>query len=266
MLKKTLYPFTDWNWLKLPLATFVLGCLIFVLVAVGGIGGALFYQDLEVAFGVAFAACFAIYLMTPLLALAWLGYLLRVARQPKGEQPLKLPSCRGLLALWREGFLGGLGALWISIFVTLLFSLPVYFVMFVSLGAGLGLANLTEWKTLGLFTTIAGGGVTLVIYLLALLAILIWYGQFVPLLLVRYAYTGKFRHLLSPRWAWRAFTIAPFQYVARTSAWTILLMLLTILTPLTVGLAYFIGMLLLPLSAINCFYLVGDYYALYLDD
>ena len=43
-------------------------------------------------------------------------------------------------------------------------------------------------------------------------------------------------------------------------------MLITILTPLTMGVAYIIGYMLAPLSMINCAYMVGDYYAFYLDD
>ena len=43
-------------------------------------------------------------------------------------------------------------------------------------------------------------------------------------------------------------------------------MVVTVLTPLTAGVANVIGVILLPLSLVNTFYLLGDYYRLYLDD
>jgi hypothetical protein len=164
-------------------------------------------------------------------------------------------------SLVKEGFLASFGT-WVLLHFISLISLTPYFLSLVAAG-GLNHSFSEEGLTwLGTFGFVAVAGFGLV----GFLVVFLWLMVFQPLLLVRYANTGKFRHLLSPRWAWRAFIIAPWEYLARTAVWTIYLVLITILTPLTMGVAYIIGYMLAPLSMINCAYMVGDYYAVYLDD
>jgi hypothetical protein len=148
--------------------------------------------------------------------------------------------------------------------VTLLIFIPVALCfIFSSLALGLkqfDIHNLAE------ASAIFGYGMTFLLYLVSILALIIWYSIFFPLLGVRYAYTGKFRHFFDLKWLWRAFTIAPGEYLARTAAWGILLVVVTVLTPLTAGFAAVLAYALAPLSTINCAYLLGDYYRRYLDD
>ena len=179
MIKKVFYPFTDWNWLKIPIGAMIIAML---LGAVGlfSVGSAYFHgahlDSMVSALGVGYFAVFSAF---TILTVACCGYLIRVARQPKSEQPLS---------------------------------------------------------------------------------------AFFPLLAVRYAHTKKFRHFFDLKWMWRAFTIAPGEYLARTAAWALLLALVTVLTPLTAGFAMVLTYALGPLSTVNCAYLVGDYYRAYLDD
>ena len=257
MFKKTLYPFTDWKWLLLPLASVGIGGFLMMMWL--GMFALMAYHDGHTDGQV---AVFAIgYLATVggffILACSCVGYLLRVARQSKAEQPLKLPNWSGVGPMVKEGFLASLGAILMFYFVGLLSNVPVFLAMVLT-----GFLTHDSAQAVGWF------GLVMVMAFAVLSYILIFFWMMViqPLLFARYAHTGKFRHLLSPRWAWRALTIAPWEYLARTSVWTIYLVIITILTPLTMGVAYIIGYMLAPLSMINCVYMVGDYYAVYLDD
>ena len=261
MFKKTLYPFTDWKWLLLPLASVGIGG--FLLMMWLGMFALMAYHKEYIhgqltVFAIAY---FATMIGIFIFAFSCAGYLLRVARQPRAEQPLKLPNWSGVASMVKEGFLASFGTWLLLYFVSLISLIPFFLSLVVAGGLNHRLLEegLTWLGTLGL-VVVAGCG------LVGYLAVFLWLMLFQPLLLVRYAYTGKFRHLLSPRWAWRAFTIAPWEYLARTAVWTIYLVLITILTPLTMGVAYIIAYVLMPLSMINCAYMVGDYYAVYLDD
>lgn len=268
MFKKTLYPFTDWNWLKLPLASLVVGALMMML-AVATLGSLLFHKDHpEAAVSSIVVTYLAAYLMFGLLYFAYFGYLLRVARQPQAEEPLKLPPWSKPGTLIKDGFLATFAYVLLMYAAGGLFGLG-FGVFGGSLATFLevtGLAQwISDWTHGGLLAIVMFCG-TMALILAVLFCFYVWFAVFVPILFVRYAYTGKMRHVFSPRWAWRAITIAPVEYLGRSSAWTIYLAAITILTPLTAGVAYFIGMLLMPLAMINVAYLLGDYYAIYLDD
>jgi len=265
MFRKILYPLTDWSWPKLPLAATVIGALfasIFLATA-----GKIFFHDEKpdhIA-GSMIAGMGLAQLLFILVLLASVGYLIRITRQPGAENPHKLPTLKDPLGLLKEGFMSGLGAYISSILVALVVTLPPMIIFTTVLA--FNHSELTgHWLTVAEATKILGFAGAIFTYLLVILALGIWNGCCIPLLMTRYAYTGKLRHFFGYRWLWNAVTIAPLEFFARAAAWTILLWVVTILTPLTAGWALVIGYLLAPLSAINTFYLIGDYYHQYLDD
>ena len=257
MFKKTHYPFTDWKWLLLPLASVGIGG--FLLMMWLGMFALMAYHEGHThgqfaVFAIGYlATCIGFFI----LACSCVGYLLRVARQPKAEQPLQLPSWSGVASMVREGFLASLGAILMFYLVGFVSVVPLFLSMVMT-----GFLNHESAQAIGWLGVAGMIGFAILAYLL----VMAWIVVVQPLLLTRYANTGKWRHLFSPRWAWRALTIAPWEYLARISVWTIYLVTITILTPLTMGVAYVIGYMLMPLSMINCAYMVGDYYAVYLDD
>lgn len=265
MFKKALYPLTDWNWLKLPLAALAGGGLA-LIAGLSAVGSLAYHRDhLEASMSAAFSGYAALFLMYIVVALACYGYLARVARQPLSEEPLKLPKWSGVGSLIKDGIL-----ITVALFLTqLFFGLLVETVLMlgVAVFGGLGaFLHGQSFEATGLFVGLAGTGVVLALGVALVFTAIVVFGLVFPLLLVRYAQTGKFRHLFSYRWAWNAFTIAPWEYLMRGSIWVGFLTTVTILTPLTAGGAYLIGVVCFPLFVINNIYLVGDYYKLYLND
>jgi Protein of unknown function (DUF4013) len=265
MFKKTLYPFTDWNWLKLPLASLAVGgCFAGTVLACAA--SAAYHGDHPEAAVTAFIiGYFALFGMWFLFNLACWGYIVRIARQASSDQPHKLPKWSQVGGLIREGLALNVG-LAILEFAGLVFIHIPYILIFLGSALFGGTLAHFEWEKTGITAVLLGGGVAVGVLVFLIFVMMIALAIFYPLMIARYAHTGKFKHLLSPRWAWNAFAVAPWNYLGRTSVWTVLLTVITILTPLTAGGAYLIGILILPLALINTVYLVGDYYREYLDD
>lgn len=263
MLKKIVYPFTDWAWLKLVLAMLLMGG-VGVTTLIAAFGSTFFLESHHEAVGKAWLVVIQLLFFAGILSfLALVGYLKRVARQPEVD-PLKLPAFRQPLTLAKEGFLTLVGT-YLSVLVVEFLLLGPIVLCFGLLAAGRSLFGKDAHALVDsvFLVGLAGSGV---LYLTAILAMILWFSFFVPLLAVRYSYTGRFRSFFEFRWAWNAVTIAPFEYVARTMAWSILLVMVTILTPLTFGVAWIISYILGPFSMLNCAYLMGDYYNTYLND
>ena len=129
-----------------------------------------------------------------ILACSCVGYLLRVARQPKAEQPLKLPNWSGVASMVKEGFLASLGALLMFYLVGFACGIPLVASM-----AMTGFLNHKSAQAIGWLGVAAMIGFGILVYFF----MMAWIVVVQPLLLVRYANTGKWRHLFSPRWAWR---------------------------------------------------------------
>lgn len=265
MFKKAIYPFTDWNWLKLPLASVAVGSLFFFF-WLGTMGGMYFHRnESETAMALFWSALGMSAFGAILLGALGIGWLLRVAVVPSSDEPYKLPKWSNPLLLIKDGVIVGLG----TFLETYLIWLGMYLAMatfgLTTALPGFALSHF-EWKALGGAAFTLAGIVTIMLYCCMLLVFYTWISVFAPLLMVRYAHTRKFKHLLNPMWVWRAVTIAPGEFVLRSLAWPIALMVVTVLTPLTAGIANIIGFLLLPLSLVNTYYLLGDYYRVYLDD
>ncbi|HIB67414.1 MAG TPA: DUF4013 domain-containing protein [Phycisphaerales bacterium] len=265
MFKKAVYPFTDWNWLKLPLASAAVGGFFFVF-WLGTISGMVYHRnDSDTAGSLFGLAGMITMLVLFILATMSVGWLLRVAVQPSKEEPLKLPSWSNPLVLIKDGFLALVGGFLESYTLLLLMYAGLAAFGLTTALPGLAFSHL-EWKALSNAALTVAGITTIIGYLCMLAVFYTWVTVFAPLLMVRYAHTRKFRHLLNPLWVWRAFTIAPTEFILRSLAWPIALVVVTVLTPLTAGVANAIGVILLPLSLVNTFYLLGDYYRIYLDD
>ena len=259
MFKKIIYPFTDWAWLKLTAAVAVVTCLLVgFLVLV--FGSAIFWESGDDVAAHLSAASTILIATVGLLSLIFAGYLKRVARQPEVD-PYRLPKLSSPSGLIKEGFLTLLG----SCLSTGLVGFLLTMLVLVCLGVCISLASLfsTDVSSPAMVVGLLG---TSIVQVVSLVLFFIWIGFFSPLLAVRYSYTGRFCSFFEFRWAWNAFTIAPFEYIARTMAWSVLLAVVTILTPLTAGFAWILSYILGPYSTINCAYLIGDYYDTYLND
>ena len=219
-----------------------------------------FHRDhVEAAAGsfiVGYFACFGIYMLT---CVGVSGYMLRVVKQPVAVDFLKLPKWSNPVSLLKDGFLALAGWVVYSYLMLIPAIVLSIMVLFPTFAAGDHFSE-SPWISSGI--GVIGYSLYFLILIVAYVVILLTS----PILVVRYAYTGRFRDMLSPRWAWRALTIAPGEYLLRTSAWSILLTVVTILTPLTAGVAVMLGYCLMPLAILNTAYLIGDYYAKYLDD
>ena len=92
MFKKAVYPFTDWNWLKLPLASVAVGGF-FLVFWLGTLSGMIYHRNDSDTAGSLFglAGLFTMLVVFVLTTMS-VGWLLRVALQPSQEEPLKLPS------------------------------------------------------------------------------------------------------------------------------------------------------------------------------
>jgi uncharacterized protein DUF4013 len=259
MFKKIFYPFTDWAWLKLTLATiFMTGLVVSFMVVV--FGSAFFWERSEVVVAHLSLASVLLSILGVLLGLLFVGYLKRVARQPDLD-PLKLPKLIQPVTLIKEGFLTMLGSVLSTTLVGLVLGIPfaICSVLFL-VGTSLLVSDSPD-----AMMVVGSLGISM-FYLVAFLVFLAWVSFLSPLQAVRYSYTGRFRSFFEYRWVWNAVTIAPLEYLARTMAWSILLIVVTILTPLTAGLAGVLGYILTPYSTVNCAYLIGDYYETYLND
>jgi hypothetical protein len=259
MFKKIIYPFTDWAWLKLTAAVAVVTCLLVgFLVLV--FGSAIFWESGDDVAAHLSAASTILMVTVGLLSLIFAGYLKRVARQPEIDA-YRLPKLNSPLSLIKEGLLTLLGSLLSTWVVGFLLTMTVLICGLVCTSLA-GLIS-SEVSSPVMIVGLIGASV---VQLIVAILFLIWIGFFAPLLAVRYSYTGRFRSFFEFRWAWNAFTIAPFEYIARTMAWSVLLVVITILTPLTAGFAWVLSYILGPYSTINCAYLIGDYYHTYLND
>jgi hypothetical protein len=262
MLKKIFYPFTDWAWLKLTLVMIVMtGFSVSFLVVF--FGSAFFRENQHDAAAHVSIGALMLALVVAFGSFVFVGYLKRVVRQPEVE-PLKLPDFQAPVSLAKEGFLTVLGSALSTFVAEVLLFLPIM----VCGGVVVGVRALFGKEAHAVVNTFfaLGLAVTTLFYALALIVLILWISFFVPLLAVRYTYTRRFRSFFEFRWAWNAFTIAPLEYLARTMAWSILLVVITILTPLTAGMAWILGYIIGPFSTVNCAYLMGDYYHKYLND
>ena len=265
MFKKVLYPFTDWNWLKIPLVSMAGGgCFLFAGLAT--FVSAYMHRDhVEAAEGAVMVGYFAFLLAYMVLFLTFYGYLVRVCRQPAADKPDMLPDWSGVGRLCKDGFLSLFSIYVWSMALGLVVAVVFYSFAAVVTGVAAGLHHY-EWSNAAIVAGVTGAGFSIALYLVLLVVLFTTVGLATPLMIARYAYTGRVRHLFSIRWAWNAFTVAPGAYLARVGVWGFSLMVVTILTPLTAGGAYILGMLFLPIVMINSFYMVGDYYNTYLND
>lgn len=271
MIKKSLYPLTDWRCIFIPLGAVALSaCAFAVMMATFGSAwyhGAFESQvEMNPAEGSPLAIMGLFFAVAYLLVIfAMAGYAVRVARQAGTEEPYRLPAWSRLGKLFWEGFLAFFAFAIQQQVLTWICMVPLL------LGVG-GIGGLSAvlfskgYNVFGVLAGISSLGVFAIGGMILWFVLMLWWTQIAPLMVARFAYTGKFRSLFSPRWAIRAILARPWDYLLRCSAWNAALLLLIILTPLTWGGAYFIAIPLLPLTAINTMYLVGDYYHHHLAD
>ena len=269
MVKKFLYPLGDWNWLKIPLGSLVIGFTTFV--AFASFAGTLaFFREHT---GLIAITGTLLYVLVMFLSTAFpcalVGYLFKVAVLPSQTDDLKLPDWSGFWGMAWSGFVAIFGCVLLASLFQSILLIPAVLTLVASGVTGSVLA-INEMTSVAGVTAILGGGVSLFLYVGALVVSLVFTVLFAsilqPLLLLRYAHTRQFRHLFDVPWAWRALTIAPWEYLLRTSAWGFAVLLIVILTPLTMGFSHVFNLLVAPLSAINSAYLLGEYYHKYLND